>query len=318
LAAIPKDALAICLRNVEKKPMNREKLIKSVKRKLITIGKEKASFTIMAVLLFGSRAKGGETKDSDIDLLFVAEGINPKRHRRGAEIAYIKRRIPELSLDILLFTEEETLSNFKNHNPLFLDMAEEGIIIFDKNNFLQTLISETRDYIRQKGIKRYGDGWIFQVEKGTPVYLSKVSNKDFSQAMLKDGQRDFEIGKRLTGDGYYDKAVYHFQQTIEKSTKSILLAMGIFQKTHLVGRVLRKIVSEKEISGKWKTELLEVAEISEEIEPEVSLSRYPGIRDDSLWLPFEEYTKEDADGAMGKAKRVLSIGKVFIKDWFSK
>ncbi len=57
MAAIPKDALAICLRNVEKKPMNREKLIKSVKRKLITIGKEKASFTIMAVLLFGSEPR---------------------------------------------------------------------------------------------------------------------------------------------------------------------------------------------------------------------------------------------------------------------
>jgi len=39
-----------------------------------------------------------------------------------------------LPLDILLLTPEEVISNFKNHNPLFLDIAEEGIIILDKND----------------------------------------------------------------------------------------------------------------------------------------------------------------------------------------
>jgi HEPN domain-containing protein len=135
--------------------------------------------------------------------------------------------------------------------------------------------------------------------------------------MLKDAERDFDIGRKLTEDRYYDKAVYHFQQPVEKSIKSILIAMGIFQKTHLIGGVLRKVVSEKDALQKWKKTLIEIAEISEAIEPEVSLSRYPAIIDDSLWLPFNEYRREDAENAMEKSEKTLSIAKGFVEDWFS-
>lgn len=298
--------------------MKSERLVTHIRNTLITKEKKTLPFNVKAVLLFGSAARGRETPHSDVDLLVMADGINAKRHRRGMEIASIKRSFPEFSLDILLLTESEVLSNFRNHNPLFLDIAEEGIIIVDYEDLLHQLVAETRDYIKRKGIKRFRDGWIFPVEKGTPAYLSRVSNKDFSYAMLKDAERDFEIGKRLTDGGYYDKAVYHCQQSVEKSVKSILIAMGIFQKSHLIGGVLRKIISDKGMSKDIVRALLEVAEISETIEPEVSLSRYPGIIDDSLWVPSEEYNKEDAEKAMEKAAKVLSIAKMFVEDWFSK
>lgn len=297
--------------------MKGEPLAEDIQRALLTKGKESVPFDIVAALLFGSWAQGTETPNSDIDLLVVANGINRKRHRRGAEIAHIKHCLPGLPLDILLLTEEGVLSNFRNHNPLFLDIAEKAIIILDKENLLQNLILELRHYIKQKGIKRFGDGWMFPAEKGVLTYLSEVSNRDFSRAMLKDGERDFKIGERLIDDGYYDKAVYHFQQSIEKWVKSILVAMGVFQKTHFIGQILRKVLSEKDISERWKTDMLEVAEISEGIEPEVSLSRYPGIINDSLRLPFEEYEKEDAERALGKTVKVLSIAKRFVDDWFS-
>ncbi len=121
----------------------------------------------------------------------------------------------------------------------------------------------------------------------------------------------------MLDDGFYDKAVYHFQQAVEKNIKSILIAMGIFQKTHFVGEVLRASIQEVEIPDEWKEILLEAAEISEGIEPEVSLSRYPSIIEDTLWLPFEEYEKEDADRAMENGSRVLSIAKEFVDEWFS-
>lgn len=298
--------------------MKSERLAAYIRNSLNIKTKKALPFNIKAVLLFGSTARGIKAPDSDLDLLVIADGINAKRHRRGMEIASIKRSFPEFSLDILLLTESEVLSNFRNHNPLFLDIAEEGIIILDYENFLHQLIAETKEYIKRRGIKRFGDGWIFPVEKGTPAYLSRVSNKDFSYAMLKDGERDFEIGTRLTDGGYYDKAVYHCQQSVEKSVKSILIAMGVFQKSHLIGGVLRKIISDKGISKDIVKTLLELAEISETIEPEVSLSRYPGIIDDSLWVPSEEYNKEDAEKAMKKTAKALSIAKMFVEDWFSK
>ena len=274
-------------------------------------------FDISGAVVFGSQVKGTATESSDYDILIVAEGIDPKRHRRGREILLIKKALLRLPLDIILMTPAEVDSNFRNHNPLFLDIAEDGILILDKDNFLRDLMLETREYIRQRGIERFGDGWSFSVQKGVPTYLSKISNRDFSHAMLKDGERDFIIGERLMRDGFYDKAVYHFQQSIEKAVKSVLIALGVFQKTHFIGGILRKLIAERELSERWKRDLSEVADISEEIEPEVSLSRYPGIIDDSLWLPFDEYEKKDADRAMKKATRVLHVTKVFIKEWFS-
>jgi hypothetical protein len=40
-----------------------------------------------------------------------------------------------LPLDLLLLTKGEVISNFENHNPLFLDIAAEGVVIFDEDSF---------------------------------------------------------------------------------------------------------------------------------------------------------------------------------------
>ncbi|HCC32671.1 MAG TPA: hypothetical protein DEQ28_02035 [Clostridiales bacterium] len=41
-------------------------------------------FRIIAAVTFGSQVKGLASPSSDLDVLVVAEGINPRRHRRGS------------------------------------------------------------------------------------------------------------------------------------------------------------------------------------------------------------------------------------------
>jgi len=282
----------------------------------IALENAKLPFDVIGGTLFGSMAIDKSTLDSDIDLLIIGEGFNPKRHRRGDDIVLLKQCLPLAPLDILLFTPQEVFSNFKNHNPLFLDIAEDGVVLFDKNNFLETLINDTRNYIRLNGIKRLKGGWEFPVEHGIAAYLSNVSNKDFATSMIKDGERDFLIGKKLIDEGFYDKSVYHFQQSVEKCIKAVLITIGIFQKTHFVGQILRNSLNEKEISELWKEKLLKIASISDGIEPEVGLSRYPGIIDDNLWLPYEEYVQSDAEKAREKAEEVMLVAKEFLRYWF--
>ena len=53
---------------------------------------------------------------------------------------------------------------------MFLDIAWEGVILLDEDNFLKTLIDETRSYISEKNIKKLADGWIFPVNERTPVF----------------------------------------------------------------------------------------------------------------------------------------------------
>ena len=273
-------------------------------------------FTITGAIVFGSVARGVQSKDSDADLLAVAESLHPKRNRRGGQIAQIKSMFPKIPLDVLLLTQEEVFSNFRNHNPLFLDIAEEGIIILDKDDFLKDLISEAKTYIRTRGIKRFGDGWVFPVKKGVAVPLSGVTNRDFAESMSLDARRDYEIGLTLTKGGYFDKAVYHFQQSVEKAVKAVLISQGVFQKTHFVGSILEGMINEMDASEASKERLKELARISINMEPEVSLSRYPGIIKDALWIPYKEYSREDAEEAMDKENIALKVAEDFLADWF--
>jgi HEPN domain-containing protein len=134
--------------------------------------------------------------------------------------------------------------------------------------------------------------------------------------MLKDGERDLAIGGLLAKAAFHDKAVYHFQQAVEKSVKAVLMAKGVFQKTHFVGEVLLSMVGKGDFPASWRPDLIEAARISTGMEPEISLSRYPGIAGDSLWIPFEEYTCEDADKASQKARKVVATARAFVKEWF--
>jgi HEPN domain-containing protein len=208
-----------------------------------------------------------------------------------------------MSLDVLLLTPEEAQANFVNHNPLFLDMAEDGVVLLDRAGTLAEAIQETRHYVRERGIARIRQGWRFPVEQGVATFLSKVTNRDFARGMMRDAERDSRIGERLLEAAFYDKAVYHFQQAVEKGVK--------------VGEILRGVAEEPQVPERWKGPLREAAGLSEELEPEVTLSRYPGIVNDALWLPSEEYTVEDADAAKVKALKALATLREFVEAWFA-
>ncbi|MBI4745219.1 MAG: nucleotidyltransferase domain-containing protein [Deltaproteobacteria bacterium] len=129
------------------------------------------TFSLLGAVVFGSSARGEATPHSDIDILIVAEGINPKRHKRGEEILQIKKILHPVPLDILLFSPDEVVSNFENHNPLFLDIAEEGVVLFDTNGFLKGQMAETRAYIEARGIEKIQGGWEFPVQYGVATVL---------------------------------------------------------------------------------------------------------------------------------------------------
>lgn len=272
---------------------------------------------IRAAAMYGSFARDTQGADSDMDLLLISDEINPRRNKRGREIALIKAHLSiGPPLDILLLTSNECISNFENHNPLFLDIAIEGIVFLDNNAFLSGLINETRIYIRDKELRKLDDGWAFPVPYRTEVTLSSISNKDFAMAMFTDGERDFNIGVSIMGSGYYDKAVYHFQQSVEKSVKAVLICFGIFKKTHFVGEILAGELEQRSLEESWKEKLRHLAALSSEIEPEVTWSRYPGIDHNALWIPYEEYSKDDAMIVKNKSEQAGSLAGGFLTWWF--
>lgn len=123
------------------------------------------SYRILGVVVFGSAARGEASRHSDVDLPVVAEPLPEKPHRRASEIAELKRLVSGVPLDVLLLTPDEVRCNFANHNPLFLDLAEDGAVLLDDGT-LREWIGATREYVRKRGIVRMADGWRFPVDRG--------------------------------------------------------------------------------------------------------------------------------------------------------
>ena len=127
---------------------------------------------IVSIAIFGSVARQEDSADSDIDLLVVAESIAKKRIQRIPDMIRIKRELDlEFPLDILLVSKDECQSNFRNHNPLYLDIAFDAEIICDNTNFLKDLIEETRGYVNSNNIRRGVGSWSFPVKERTVTEL---------------------------------------------------------------------------------------------------------------------------------------------------
>jgi hypothetical protein len=89
-------------------------------------------------VLFGSVARGDATKSSDIDLLVVAEGFPRRLSARRQELLALyapvreARQLPSIEWNLVTKTPEEALV----HSPLYLDMVEDGRLLFDRDGFL--------------------------------------------------------------------------------------------------------------------------------------------------------------------------------------
>lgn len=271
---------------------------------------------VTAMCIYGSYARAVATKDSDLDLLVIANNIAKRRIDRTQDIIKIKDAMAlKIPADILLLTEDECIDNFRNHNPLFLDITIEGVIVFDSKGFLKNLIKETGDYIRTKPVIKETWGWRFPVRQRAATLMSEKSNRDWTLIWLNDGKRDVKLAQIAMENGLYEKSVSHSQQGVEKAIKAVLLCWGNYPKSHFVSEILLDEMNNNE-TEEWHVQLEELAGYAKELEPHVSLSRYPDMREGIFWIPYEGYTKEITNRFLEFAKKALSIAEGYLNWWF--
>jgi len=106
---------------------------------------------LIAVVLFGSRARGDADPTSDWDLLVVARDLPAKVFQRHL---YLKRLLPEEwrgQVAILAKTPEELDSHL---SALLLDIALDGRILYDTQNYMAERLAYLRSLIREQGLYR--------------------------------------------------------------------------------------------------------------------------------------------------------------------
>lgn len=125
--------------------------------------KEHYDDKLTSIAVFGSIARGEAKTDSDIDMLIVVEGLPEDIGERVKEVSSIKIRLkeyesyweyyregkPRLISEVILTPEEVS-----KHPPILLDIAYEGIILYDKDRFLERELEEVRRKLEKLGARR--------------------------------------------------------------------------------------------------------------------------------------------------------------------
>ena len=112
---------------------------------------------------FGSWARGVATPVSDIDLLVVAEPLPHGRIRRVSEFEAIesatetaRRAIwPAQTQATPLSPVIKTPAEVRLGSPLFLDMTDRAVLLYDPARFLETYLRDLAERLRELGGKRH-------------------------------------------------------------------------------------------------------------------------------------------------------------------
>lgn len=115
---------------------------------------------LIAVVLFGSRARGEADETSDWDVLLIAEDLPAGRLKRHFAL---KRALPpDWRGQIALLAK--TRAEFEARLPaLYLDIAQDGIILYDPRGYAADKLARIRQRQAEAGLQRQrrGDDWVW-------------------------------------------------------------------------------------------------------------------------------------------------------------
>ncbi len=123
---------------------------------------------LVSICLYGSVARGTMNNISDLDFLVVCEGLPMGRVKRVDEFRVIERALQTLlrrakkngvycEFSPVIKTPQEVSVG----SLLFLDMLEDGKILYDRDGFLQKFFKKFRVQLEKLGAKRVwrGNTW---------------------------------------------------------------------------------------------------------------------------------------------------------------
>jgi Nucleotidyltransferase domain. len=134
---------------------------KSLLEKLTKLLQEEFQDKLISVVLYGSIARGDNRKDSDIDLLLVIKDLPKTITERVILFDKVERKLDDdimrlmdegyyVTFSPILKTPEEAM----RFSPIYMDMTEDAIILYDRNEFFRKVLEKTKKRLKELGFER--------------------------------------------------------------------------------------------------------------------------------------------------------------------
>ena len=155
--------------------ISREALIEQIRSRVLD-----ARDDVVGIILFGSFARDEPYRD--VDVLVIVSGPPGSLPERDLEMIALRRAVGlPADVDVLIYTTEEFRRELAYRFPFLLEIAFDGLIVYDAGG-LAALLSATRQDVLSRGIRRTETGsWKFPVAYRQRTPLSPMDNQDWAE-----------------------------------------------------------------------------------------------------------------------------------------
>ena len=155
---------------------DREKLFTLLLREI----KRHYKHVLLSVAIFGSYARGTATPASDLDVLIIAKNLPQGRMNRIREFMEVEERVfqSRLRLEGLeLSPIFKTPREVENGSPLFWDMTEDVVLLYDRDDYLKGYLRKVKERLLQLKAKKVvmGNAWYWILKEDfTPGEIFEI------------------------------------------------------------------------------------------------------------------------------------------------